>query len=205
MGSPFDVFPALRRFLCSYPVFFMWSVIFLWKMVSFLSSSDMCCFTLSPGWSYTIMQTSLRMLWMSVWGAVNSLRLFFVGYIFMLWRGTLDDCRKSRRQHVFSSAVTFRFLIVFWRFSTTTAGPDIGLSRNELSICTITSIMFFLICPWSCSKRHQTGLHEIVWNHWCGKLFYILLYIVFVIVFLFYGAFPLSELGSHIHSKQNMI
>lgn len=144
MGSPFDVFPALRRFLCSYPVFFMWSVIFLWKMVSFLSSSDMCCFTLSPGWSYTIMKTSLRMLWMSVWGAVNSLRLFFVGYIFMVWRGTLDDCRKSRRQHVFSSAVTLRFLIVFWRFSTTTAGPDIGLSRNELSICTITSIMFFL-------------------------------------------------------------
>lgn len=144
MGSPFDVFPALRRFLCSYPVFFMWSVIFLWKMVSFLSSSDMCCFTLSPGWSYTIMQTSLRMLWMSVWGAVNSLRLFFVGYIFMVWRGTLDDCRKSRRQHVFSSAVTFRFLIVFWRFSTTTAGPDIGLSRNELSICTIRFIMFFL-------------------------------------------------------------
>lgn len=45
---------------------------------------------------------------------------------------------------MFSSAVTFRFLIVFWRFSTTTAGPDIGLSRNELSICTITSIMFFL-------------------------------------------------------------
>lgn len=144
MGSPFDVFPALRRFLCSYPVFFMWSVIFLWKMVSFLSSSDMCCFTLSPGWSYTIMQTSLRMLWMSVWGAVSSLRLFFVGYIFMVWRGTLDDCRKSRRQHVFSSAVTFRFLIVFWRFSTTTAGPDIGLSRNELSICTIRFIMFFL-------------------------------------------------------------
>lgn len=144
MGSPFDVFPALRRLLCSYPVFFMWSVIFLWKMVSFLSSSDMCCFTLSPGWSYTVMQTSLGMLWMSVWGAVNSLRLFFVGYIFMVWRGTLDDCRKSRRQHVFSSAVTLRFLIVFWRFSTTTAGPDIGLSRNELSICTITSIMFFL-------------------------------------------------------------
>lgn len=35
--------------------------------------------------------------------------------------------------------------------------------------------------------------------------FFIYSYTVFVIVFLFYGAFPLSELGSHIHSKQNMI
>ena len=66
MGSPFDVFPALRRFLCSYPVFFMWSVIFLWITVSFLSSSDMCCFTLSPGWSHTVTRTSLRMTWMFV-------------------------------------------------------------------------------------------------------------------------------------------
>lgn len=63
MGSPFDVFPTHWWFLCSYPVFFIWSVNVLWIMVGF-----------SPQ-SYLTLLCQFK--WMFMWGTVITLILFW--------------------------------------------------------------------------------------------------------------------------------